>query len=195
MSDSFTKCEKCGEEIANGGNFCSKCGEKVKNNTPLLNSQKPLEGKKSFIKKIFIGFFAILGILFLTIIVGTYLFNSPNTSESKYINYSLDEIKREARPYLYDNYARNPEDYQGKLFKINGVVNQVQQTGDTYVLRVFVNGDSSKDVWINAKNPSIRPLENDKILFYCVFNGLKTYNTVLGSSRTIPELTYLSQKM
>lgn len=101
------------------------------------------------------------------------------------------EIQKRALEIPYDYIARYPEKYTGKIIRIEGKVIQVQQSGDNYTLRVYKNGDSSDDVIINAKISGARVLENDEIIYFCRYEGLKTYTTVLGASRTVPELTKL----
>lgn len=115
----------------------------------------------------------------------------------KYSSMSLQEIRSNA-VQIVDMSAleRNPDRNIGKLIRFDAKIVQVEQSGDDYILRVSsvdpqTMGYTGQDVWINYKlgSNSGRPLEGDKIDVCGLFTGLKTYTTVLGSSKTIPEVT------
>lgn len=58
-------CKDCGEKLDKGAIFCGKCGCKV---------------KKTFIEKLYMKKKWIIGILFIIIIIGIYLYNSSSRS-------------------------------------------------------------------------------------------------------------------
>lgn len=111
----------------------------------------------------------------------------------KSISVSKDELvkyyKDNSSTYTYEEIARSPEEYKGKLAVFTGKV--VQVSGN--VLRVSITryGTYStyyKDTIYVTYNydEGLKVLENDIITIYGVLNGEKTYKTVLGAHVTIP---------
>lgn len=112
---------------------------------------------------------------------------------------SAEEIesafKAECITYTYKDIARSPGEYKGKKAKFTGEVIQVMQeefySMMIYVLRVNVtqNGRYYEDtvyVTYYADADAPRILEDDIITMYGTLEGEKTYETVMGSSVTIP---------
>jgi peptidoglycan hydrolase-like protein with peptidoglycan-binding domain len=88
----------------------------------------------------------------------------------------------------YKKVARDPDAYKGTKAKIKGKV--VQVLGDKnkgFELRVATRR-SYDDIYyiITAGNHPKNILENDNITFYCTLAGDLTYETILGSSITLP---------
>lgn len=95
-------------------------------------------------------------------------------------------IKATSFPVSYDNLARYTEHYTGKTVHFQGEVIQVdERAGDTYLLRVKV--DDGDAVIVHYEGPRVLP--NDKVDLYGLVDGRITYETVLGASLTVPELT------
>lgn len=94
----------------------------------------------------------------------------------------------------YKELARNPKKYEGQMIKFTGKVFQVQEgLINMYMISVTNKGYGYYDdnVYVNyfSLDDETRVLEDDIVTFYGTFKGLKTYTTVRGDSRTIPEVT------
>ena len=94
----------------------------------------------------------------------------------------------------YKELARNPQKYEGQMIKFTGKVFQVQEgLINMYMISVTNKGYGYYDdnVYVNyfSLDDETRVLEDDIVTFYGTFKGLKTYTTVRGDSRTIPEVT------
>lgn len=95
----------------------------------------------------------------------------------------------------YKELARNPQKYEGQMIKFTGKVFQVQEGtfSNMYMISVTNKGYGYYDdnVYVNyySFGDETRILEDDIVTFYGEFKGLKTYTTVRGDSRTIPEVT------
>lgn len=95
----------------------------------------------------------------------------------------------------YDNLARNPDDYTGKLIKFTNVrVLQVcsEASSAAYysTYRVATSGRWDNVVYLLIDNygSGSRILEDDYITIYGEYVGLYTYTTVMGASVTIPKI-------
>jgi uncharacterized membrane protein YcgQ (UPF0703/DUF1980 family) len=139
----------------------------------------------------------VLGCI-IFVAVSLWLFTLPPSpyqeSINKYSGMSESELQKKADTPLMDNVARTPGKYEGKLIKFTGEVLQVQQSGNNYVLRVSAinwSDRGNQDVWVSYRTTGARPLEDDYVTVVGVMTGMKTYTTVLGSSKTIPAVTAL----
>ncbi len=102
--------------------------------------------------------------------------------------------KSQCKSISYDSLARNPEKYEGQKVKFTGRVVQVMESSFVKVYRINVtwNGYGYYDdtVYVTYFGSSGgRILEDDVVTFYGEFDGLHTYETVLGSSLTIPKVS------
>lgn len=87
--------------------------------------------------------------------------------------------------------SRSPDDYIGSKVKFTGYVLQVIEGFGTNAIRMSTNGRYD-DVIYGTYSKSIldiRLLDGDNITIYGTAQGLKTYETVLGSSVTLPEIS------
>ena len=108
-----------------------------------------------------------------------------------------EELKRlyvsECKTISYDSLARTPEQYKGEKVRFSGKVVQVCSEAESSkyysTYRVSVAG-YSKVIYMKFDNygADTRILENDWITLYGEFEGLYTYQTVMGSSLTIPSV-------
>lgn len=140
---------------------------------------------------------ALSGFIILAIIV--WLVITPASPEqqaiNKYEKMSLNEMKGlDAYRYDMTPLARNPDRFIGEFVSFDGKILQTQQNGNDFILRVSAGSgiaEGSQDVWVEytLKSGEDRPIEGDRVDVYGVFTGLKTYTTVLGASKTIPEVT------
>lgn len=100
--------------------------------------------------------------------------------------------KAEANKYntgiTYDQLARDPDTYMGKLLHLTGKVIQVVE-GDTETdLRVAIDGDYNNVVLVvyDPTTRSTRILEDDKVTFYGLSLGTQSYTSTLGGKITVP---------
>ena len=115
---------------------------------------------------------------------------------NKYEGKSLQEIRSVAITPGYDTLFKGIEQYQGKVVHITGQVLQAQSDDSRYILRVAtiptVFGIYTDGVyWINYDGSQGRVRDTDLVDVYGEVVGLRSYETVLGSSMTIPELRSL----
>ena len=102
--------------------------------------------------------------------------------------------KKNCKSISYDNLSRNPADYEGEYVKFTGYVVQVcsEATSSLYysTYRVATNGRYNNVVYIKVDNygSGSRILEDDRVTFYGTYDGLYTYETVMGASVTIPSV-------
>lgn len=105
-----------------------------------------------------------------------------------------NEYKNKCQKYSYKEIFRNSEKYEGKLARFTGQVIQVMEDDGYYMVRM----DVTKDKWgyyedtimvlIPIESFKGRILEDDIITVYGVLSGLYTYESVFGSSVTIPSM-------
>lgn len=115
---------------------------------------------------------------------------------NKYDKMSLQEIRSVAITPGYDTLFKGIEQYQGKVVHITGQVLQAQSDNSRYILRVAtiptVFGIYTDGVyWINYDGSQGRVRDTDLVDVYGEVVGLRSYETVLGSSMTIPEIRSL----
>lgn len=91
----------------------------------------------------------------------------------------------------YDQLARTPDDYKGKLVKFTGTVLQVIEGGSEIQIRFAVNDDYDTVLYCGYSPDivSYRILEDDTITIYGKSLGLISYETTLGSTITIPAVS------
>lgn len=100
-----------------------------------------------------------------------------------------EEAKGYETGITFEDISRSPDKYKGKKVKFTGRVVQLVSEG-TYIgsLRMSTSGNYD-DVILISYNPSkldVRILEDDNITVCGKFSEMYTYETVLGSSRTVP---------
>lgn len=104
---------------------------------------------------------------------------------------TVEEVKNQASEIPYEDLMRNSEQYEGEYVHFpSGEVTQVIEESYGFGLRVYVSEDEyswEDDIFVYWNGD--RYLEDDIIEIWAEFNGLLTYETALGSERTIPEVT------
>lgn len=91
--------------------------------------------------------------------------------------------------YDYTEVARNPNNYKGLRIKASGKVIQVMEgSGGDVTLRVRSSGNNVWYITITLDSGASRILENDRVTVYGVCQGVTTYQTVMGSTLTIPKI-------
>lgn len=113
-----------------------------------------------------------------------------------------EEYKAACDSYTYQQIARNPQSYIGKLAKFTGEVIQViydeQQGQPVYQLRVNITQEGEYATYYtdtifvqyyNAAKEDPRILEDDIVTMYGELDGDITYETVMGNDVTIPSFS------
>ncbi len=110
---------------------------------------------------------------------------------------SKDAYMAKCESISYEDLARSPQQYEGQLVKFTGEVIQVQESGswlyyNVYRINVTNNGygyyDDTVYVTYDGYGAEERILEDDIVTFYGEYKGLKTYETIMGASITIPHI-------
>ncbi len=101
-------------------------------------------------------------------------------------------FKEHCKTYDYKKLARKPSSYEGKRIKISGRVLQVQESSgwvSRTVMRVATKGNWDNVFYVTIYGKlSTRILEGDRVTLWGEYGGLKTYETILGGSVTIPQM-------
>ncbi|HFU4450557.1 TPA: hypothetical protein ACGO97_001011 [Streptococcus suis] len=113
-----------------------------------------------------------------------------------------------AKQRAYEEKIKNPVSYQsvsydawiheeipvGTLARVTGEVIEVGEGGllsDAYI-RISMDGMFNQDVYVSIDNDYFKSnilAEGDSVTLYGSVQGRKTYTTVLGASRTIPQMS------
>lgn len=115
--------------------------------------------------------------------------------EEKEYNASPEEYettyKEDCKKYTYDQIARDPDDYKGKMGKFTGEVIQVLEDGN----RVHMRIDITKTRWgyidtiyvvYTKKAGESRILEDDIVTIWGKLDGTYTYESIFGQEITLP---------
>lgn len=100
--------------------------------------------------------------------------------------------KSNCQSISYNSLARTPGDYEGAYVKFSGKVVQVCYEAESILYystyRLATSGGYDNVVYIKVDNygSGSRILEDDWITIYGEFEGLFTYETVMGATMTIP---------
>ena len=113
-----------------------------------------------------------------------------------------EEFINSCASYNYDDIARNPNNYNGTKAVFKGKVIQVLEDWNFITLRVNVTAtpnqfsadgylwnDTLYVTYYRYNENESRILEDDVITMYGTLTGLETYETILGSSVTIPSFS------
>jgi excinuclease UvrABC helicase subunit UvrB len=141
---------------------------------------------KKYIKYIII--FVLLSVL--AIGIGYGLAKYKKTSAVIEVLPSTEIIKSYSNTdnLTYSQLSRSPEQCKGKKLTIKGTVLQVIENGNDVALRVALNGDTNKVIYVAYKigGDYKRILENDNVAIMGISNGLFTYQSSLNTDITIP---------
>lgn len=173
MSENKRKiCKHCKMEIDKKAKRCPHCGGKQRG---MLNT---------------LGI--IVAVIFL-LIVFISMFGGSSTPYSDEIQTALNmeesEFNDTCISVTYDELKRNPDNYSGKAIKITAEVAQiVSQSGG--MMRGY--GDEMyKEEYVLydcRKEGSENIIEDDKIVAYGIYGGLKTIQRAIGGNDDVPAL-------
>lgn len=101
---------------------------------------------------------------------------------------STEELKSLCNQVSWEELTRYPDSYIGQYVKMTGIVTSPGDSSILVATRVD-NGIFYEDyVWVefDSSSSGTRFLEEDRITIYGIANGLKSYTTVAGGSKTVP---------
>lgn len=119
--------------------------------------------------------------------------NVQCTLKVKCTSLTAKQYKNKCKTISYKKLARTPDKYEGKKFKFTGKIIQVMEADYYTCYRIDVTkgeyGIWDDTVYVEYRgNSDKRFLEDDIVTFYGESGGLYTYESVLGSSITIPSI-------
>lgn len=135
---------------------------------------------------------ALILIIFIFIIIGT----ACASSEPSFVNTSipLAEYKTQCTSMTYDTLAREPDKYIGKMVKFTGEIIQIQEDGNSVVMRINITKgkyDIYKDtIWVNYRyaDGEKKLLEDDIVNIWGELKGTISYKSIMGAEITIPQM-------
>ena len=104
-----------------------------------------------------------------------------------------EQIRDSCEHISYDELSRNPDEYKGEMVKFTGEVVQTIEGSGISAMRVDVTKGSygiyTDTVYVvYVEDPSNRVLEDDIVSFYGMYDGLYSYQSVMGATITIPKV-------
>ncbi len=163
---------------------------------PENNSGVPTaKPKKKIYKRVWFWLLIIPAALILIFIISGIIGGGDSTP--KLIDLPEGEYRAQCQSYTYDEVARNPDSYSGKLAKFTGEVVQVIRKSDKELqLRVNVTKKGSDEFAyytdtvfvIYTKKDSSNILEDDIITLYGELKGEQSYESIFGEKITIPKI-------
>ena len=193
-------CRTCGNEISKQARKCPSCGAR--------HIQKISDG----------GIIAILVTLLLVTIIQERIMDMPNSESavedaSSFGSSAVSDAPPEAQAetddknevvsrenyiakcdaVLYNDVARNPDNYDGEKVMFSGTVIQVSEDAlDLFSTNsVDFRVETTDGIWYvsyNRPEGESRILEGDYITCYGECDGVTTYISVLGGNVTVPKL-------
>lgn len=104
---------------------------------------------------------------------------------------AAEEEKGYETGITYDQLARTPDDFKGQKVKFTGKVVQVLEDGASVYIRLAVDQNYDTILYGTYSSSLVgsRVLEDDIITVYGTSNGLKSYQSTLGATITIPDVS------
>jgi hypothetical protein len=104
-----------------------------------------------------------------------------------------EQIRDSCEHISYDELSRSPDEYKGEMVKFTGEVVQTIEGTGVSAMRVDVTKGSygiyTDTVYVvYVEDPSNRVLEDDIVSFYGMYDGLYSYQSVMGATITIPKV-------
>jgi len=114
--------------------------------------------------------------------------STPDTYDTDTSQLTLDELKRQAVDWNYDDILRNEEYYKGKIINVEAKISTIledEEYGDWVLLDVYT-ADGEYIEWIDDKMyiwyDGNRLLRGDMIQVYMVIDGLHSVESMLQGS-------------
>lgn len=193
-------CEKCGHKFLETEKACPKCGYKPK---PKRSGWTVFWAAWALAQAVFWGCLMCKAAIDN---IGPEIPPPPVRSEIQTQSpaavdphESMFVYKSSCQKIDYATLARNPDKYKGQRFTIDGEVIQVTEISGGVLIRMnmtyteyeYLEGGSWDDtivVVIPLAKTEDRILEDDIITIWGECEGLYTYETVLGSSLSVPRI-------
>ncbi len=167
--------------------------------------------------KIFLILFGILLVLFI-VIIALFSIGDETTATEKSVTTESTQAEKEAKEqqekaekeanelqdlesfknscefYSYEDISRNPDSYKGKNLTYTGQVIQVLEEGNDIHFRLnvtameYVYTDTVYVKYTKNDNES-RILEGDMVTIWGTFDGIESFETVLGNKVTAPQIS------
>ena len=179
MKSKLIQCKTCGSEIAKSAKTCPNCGAK---------------NKKPIFKRWW--FWAIIIIIILVVAGSQYGTSFSGKGSKKYESLSKEEYMAQCQPVSYEEVARNPNEYKGKLITFHGKVIE-SKDGSPVILRINQDNPDdrySSDTWFvtyDAPEGSSRILVDDEVMVFGESTGVTSYTAVLGQKITLPSMVLM----
>lgn len=189
-NDNMVYCRKCGFKYSRVFDRCPQCGKKK---------------RKHFLESWWFWAIIIIGLIYF-LPVQSYLYSiseKDSTSETYTPTHmrefiSEEDYKAQCNVISYEEIARNPNKYKGQKAVFKGCVHQVIENGKDINIIVGVTDTGFFGFWddniyvdYKASANESRILEEDIITMYGELKGLYTYQSVVGSTITIPHFKAL----
>lgn len=220
-------CQNCGKQVNDDFSFCPYCGCNIfsnntqsqqlgktapvgstagspglarlqeyraqYNNPPIAVRVVNPPAKRSIFSRWW--FWLIIIIFFLSCCTG-----SDESEQVKKSSLSEADYKASCSTIAFDDLARNPDKYAGKLYTFTGEVVQVQRSGSHWILRIDVTPVTSsygddvlyyEDTIYAVYYPTEGEdniLEDDIVTIYGRCAGEETYTSILGTSISLPRI-------
>lgn len=209
-------CPNCKKEIPDGVQICPECSATVQT---AKKQKKPVTKKWWFWVIIVVVVIGLIGAIGGGSDDGSTPAGGEGTSQSQNVSttasaeittettlastekitVSESEYKTSCEKIAYKDIARLPDNYVDKNVVFTGEVIQVQESSwsNQAIYRINVTKDDygywEDTVYVKYQLPEGAPriLEEDIVTFYGVCEGTYTYESVLGSSITIPSVSAL----
>lgn len=119
---------------------------------------------------------------------------------SKYYGLPPDQIYSKSQSIPYERLLRYPDSYQGSLIRIDGQVKQVNPINKEYAVLIVATRPLGEElsskltyfndyVYVHYTGKSYSTiLEDDVVTIYGEYKGRITYDTIIGSKNTVPEV-------
>lgn len=191
-------CKHCGKQIEEDARFCPGCGKSVQEGAPVAAPPNPAEieptrkkKKKSLFKRWWFWILVTLVLFFACSAPAEPVSIQPDVSEAEY-KAMCEEIE-------FDILARNPDNYEGQMFKFTGEVIQVMEGTGTVDVRLnvtavtdeyfeWVTYEDTIYVTLNFPEGSDKILDYDIITVYGVCTGSYSYSSIFGAQVTLPRI-------
>lgn len=174
-----------------------------------LRKQDPPRARKTLILGIFLS---VIPVLMLTVVL-EFVYEGFEDTRIQPTDMTYEQIRQSALVVPYDLLMEESGKYQGEVILYEGDVEQVMDNFHSYMLRVAVSDELfvTNSIWSNfdpdtdEQRQWVQSIEKkhdpfgqdpDHVRIYGLFTGLREYDTILGSTLTVPEVdVYILEKI
>lgn len=118
---------------------------------------------------------------------------APQTPAQQVCAMTPQQLRSQAQTVSYAQLVKDPDSFQGTITKFTGQILQIEQSGDTGVLRLSVTNLgygvwSPNDVVYVEYNQATGHVQGDVVTVYGMLNGTQTYTSEANYQITLPDL-------